>query len=271
MKELFVVGDIHGENQKFEQLLTSWKCDKQQLVLTGDLIDRGPNSYAVLKRALELKEKYGAVTVGGNHEWMFLNWLDNPEDAWYSQWRNDKSIVNYHPEAHDSTSILYFRNGGLTNLKSFYNGEYNFNAPPSQHANYLKEKFGAIVDFIRSMPSFYEWQDFVCVHAGVDLYLDNWKNTSAFDMCWIREDFHWATNNTDRVFVFGHHPTKYLNDDRSLDVWVSPCGTKLGIDGGAAYGGVLHGLVVKEEVVETYSVTPDNIMVHSSLGRRAVV
>ena len=75
MSTYFVVGDIHGKAQMLEELMTEWD-GKAQLVFLGDLIDRGENG----KRSIEIVKGYvdhhGAVCLSGNHEYMFLAWLD---------------------------------------------------------------------------------------------------------------------------------------------------------------------------------------------------
>ena len=79
MSRYFVVGDIHGKAQMLEEIMTEWD-GKAQLVFLGDLIDRGENS----KRSIEIVEDYvdhhGASLPFRNHEYMFLAWLDNPEE-----------------------------------------------------------------------------------------------------------------------------------------------------------------------------------------------
>ena len=87
MSTYFVVGDIHGKAQMLEELMTEWD-GKAQLVFLGDLMDRGENS----KRSIEIVKDYvdhhGAVCLSGNHEYMFLAWLDNPEERYDHYRRN---------------------------------------------------------------------------------------------------------------------------------------------------------------------------------------
>jgi Icc-related predicted phosphoesterase len=58
------VGDIHGCIDEFDSLLEKVRFDRQQdsLVLVGDLVNKGYDSIAVVKRAMEL----GAHCVLGN-------------------------------------------------------------------------------------------------------------------------------------------------------------------------------------------------------------
>ncbi|KAK7207716.1 Metallo-dependent phosphatase-like protein [Myxozyma melibiosi] len=63
---LVFVGDIHGCNVEFAELMKEVGFDKKKdkLVLLGDFISKGPDSIAVMELAMEL----GAKCVRGNHE-----------------------------------------------------------------------------------------------------------------------------------------------------------------------------------------------------------
>jgi bis(5'-nucleosyl)-tetraphosphatase (symmetrical) len=66
----WVVGDIHGCLEQFEQLLQliSFRQGTDRLILAGDLVDRGPDSAGVVRRAREL----GAICVVGNHDEKYI-------------------------------------------------------------------------------------------------------------------------------------------------------------------------------------------------------
>jgi hypothetical protein len=65
----FVVGDIHGCFGSFIDLLNIAKVniDTDQIVSVGDIIDKGPQTL----EALRFAERYGVLTVLGNHEEKF--------------------------------------------------------------------------------------------------------------------------------------------------------------------------------------------------------
>ena len=71
-KRTIVVGDIHGCIDEFEELIKKLSYDKEsdRLILLGDLIDRGPDSVAVVRKAREMDLE----CVMGNHEHKFLKW-----------------------------------------------------------------------------------------------------------------------------------------------------------------------------------------------------
>lgn len=68
-----LIGDIHGCLDEFNELVkkVGYQPDKDKLILLGDLIDRGPDSVGVVRRAQELN----AVSVSGNHEQAYIKWF----------------------------------------------------------------------------------------------------------------------------------------------------------------------------------------------------
>jgi serine/threonine protein phosphatase 1 len=253
MEEIFIVGDIHGQLDMANKLLKKWKPDSQLLIFLGDYIDRGHNSYGVIQMARKLHLEYGAIPIGGNHEINFLNFLDNAEDEKFSKWKEKDLNTKY--GVNDSTSIHYYTYGGDKTIDSFYNQpKKSFDDMPSIHANYIKNNFVEEIGFLKNLPFYYEWNDYVCVHAGVNLANLNWKDSTETEFKKIRTRFYDAKNNTGKKFIFGHHQTKLLNEDESNKIWISPCGTKICIDGGAVFGGLLHGLVIKEDSFLVHSV-----------------
>lgn len=67
-----LVGDIHGCIDEFDELIKtlSYNKDSDRLILLGDLIDRGPDSVATVRRAREMDLE----CVMGNHEHKFMKW-----------------------------------------------------------------------------------------------------------------------------------------------------------------------------------------------------
>jgi serine/threonine protein phosphatase 1 len=80
----------------------------------------------------------------------------------------------------------------------------------------------------------------------------NSKETSEFDFLWIREPFHEGKNRTGKTIVFGHTITPMLYGDmQTTSLWESD--GKIGIDGGAVFGGSLHGVVFDTKgIVQDY-------------------
>ncbi len=72
MGKTYVVGDVHGCLDAFDTMLELVKFNrkKDRLWLVGDIVNRGPDSLGMLRRAIKLERKMGDrfQMVLGNHE-----------------------------------------------------------------------------------------------------------------------------------------------------------------------------------------------------------
>ena len=166
-KLIVAIGDIHGDVNRLMQILEKngfiekdaqgeyqWiAAEGTVLVFTGDYVDRGPDSKAVIDRIIEIKAKAKAqgssvVTLRGNHELLLKSGLDvleavqkaNPElyqkvlakiqsglnrgikgNSWLIEaetWGIDRNIA-------DASFLANFlRNGGDTTIRSFIETPY---------------------------------------------------------------------------------------------------------------------------------------------------
>ncbi len=228
--ELFAIGDVHGQITLFNEMLTHWDEATQQLLLIGDLGDRGENPKACFVLANELVEDKGAIWIKGNHEEMLLNFLEHPEE-------------NYD---------LYKMNGGMRTLETFLHGGLEDEYSPTEMAMLIISRYPTLKKRLKELPLYFEWGDFIFVHAGIDLSKKDWKKTAPRDFVWIREPFHSMKNTTGKTIVFGHTITPSLyGDNKTTNLWIQD--NKIGIDGGAVYGGALLGAVFnKTKMLQQY-------------------
>lgn len=231
-QDLFAIGDIHGEIALFKEMLEHWDEEKQQLVLIGDLGDRGENPKECFALGHSLVEEKGAICLRGNHEEMLLNFLLNPEE--------------HYP--------LYVLNGGGKTIETFLHAGATDEYSPSEMAAMMKSYHPWLQGFLEQCLLYYEWENYIFVHAGVDLSKLDWRQTSNQDFVWIREGFYDQKNQTGKKIVFGHTITPMLHgDNQTTDLWIKD--DLIGIDGGAVYGGTLHGVHFnKEGIVKDYKI-----------------
>lgn len=231
-EKVFVVGDVHGQITMLDELLQYWKPEEQQLIFLGDLADRGENSKATLERAHELMEEYDAIVVKGNHDEMLENFLEQPEQY----------------------LAQYYMNGGESTVNSLLNRETQ-RSDFLNNVSEIKDKYPWLLPMLKSLPLYYEWADYLFVHAGVDMNLSHWQDSLPRDFVWIREGFYDQPNTTNMKIFFGHTVTANLHANRSnWNIWQSGDGL-YGMDGGAVYGGILHAVVLsKTELLHHYFV-----------------
>lgn len=227
--KFFVVGDVHGQITMLEKLLKHWNPEEEQLLFLGDLADRGENSKASIERAYELVQDYRAIVIKGNHDQMLELFLEEPAE-----------YVN-----------LYYMNGGESTVNSLL-GKDMSKESFVESAKEIQNKYPWLLPFLKSLPLIHEWEDYLFVHAGVNLEKENWRDSSNHDFVWIREGFHDQANTSGKTILFGHTVTSTLNSGTSnFDIWKSGDGL-IGIDGGAVYGGKMHALVLSKDGIEDH-------------------
>lgn len=163
MTDYYVIGDVHGKAGMLEDLLKTWD-GQTQLLFLGDLIDRGEDSHRVLEMVKDLVDNQGAICLSGNHEYMFLTWLDDPEES-YDHYR---------------------RNGGDTTINSILGRPLDAPVDGVEDAKRVAAEASDLVEFIRQMPFVVETDKYIFVHAGIDLTLDDWHETTDYKKVWLR-------------------------------------------------------------------------------------
>ena len=126
---------------------------------------------------------------------MFLTWLDDPEES-YDHYR---------------------RNGGDTTINSILGRPLDAPVDGVEDAKRVATEAADLVEFIRQMPFVVETDKYIFVHAGIDLTLDDWHETTDYKKVWLRKPFHEAENHTGKTIVFGHTPVYgLLKQERGL-------------------------------------------------------
>lgn len=206
MQDVFVVSDVHGH---YDELVELMRYHKNELVIfIGDLIDKGYQSKEVLQYVMELVRKNKAIAIKGNHEELFLDFLEQPLLA--------KS---------------YMLGIGYKTIQSLLGVSPNEGTDAEYIAENIKEKYPEIIYFLQTLPAYIEMDNYLFVHAGINPALLHWSHTKESDMRWIREEFYRVPNNTGKVIIFGHTPTYLLRNNEDASIWESGDGY-IGIDGG---------------------------------------
>ena len=70
---IYVMSDIHGEYDKFKEVLKQINLQKEDLLyVLGDVVDRGPHPMEILLKMMEMPN---VIPIAGNHELMALKCL----------------------------------------------------------------------------------------------------------------------------------------------------------------------------------------------------
>lgn len=170
------IGDVHGHYGGLMALLDAIALSPDdQLYFLGDLIDRGPESAAVVNFVY----RNGFPCLLGNHEQMLIEAF--PGDA------IDHSALQ---------AWLY--SGGQTTVMSY------------DKANQLLLEH---LEWMRSLPTHMDLGDIWLAHAGVHPDIPIEKQTP-HEYCWIRDEFHSMKQPyfKDKLIITGHTITFTLPD-----------------------------------------------------------
>ncbi|RKN70640.1 metallophosphoesterase family protein [Paenibacillus ginsengarvi] len=225
-KRTLVISDLHGCYAEFNELLDvacyDPECDK--LILLGDYSDRGPQSREVIARVKALVEEHGVIALRGNHDQMFVDALLQHKDS------------------------SFLRNGGFHTIRSYCEldwDEYDFDYDRYIEAkSFILDQYKPHIDFLQTLPLYYEDARHIYVHAGVDpSFGEKWKEQPERSFIWIRDAFYKHPVQAGKTVLFGHTPVMAMHE--SADIWFG--GDKIGMDGGCCFGGQLNCLEIAED------------------------
>lgn len=218
-RPIYAIGDVHGQLEALDralELIARDGGDAAEVVILGDLVDRGPDSRGVIDRLIQ-GEAAGRNwhVLRGNHDRLFLNFLQLGETR-------DANIRS-------NLTWANRRLGGAETLRSYGVTGLTDDPDPEVIAAARTAVPTAHVDFLESCPLFVESGELLFVHAGIypDLRLDLQVED---DLIWIREPFlsHRAA-----------HPWLIVHGHTALDA-PQHFGNRIDLDGGAGYGRPLH-------------------------------
>jgi serine/threonine protein phosphatase 1 len=211
---IYAIPDIHGHVEALEAALGRVARDggaQARIVFLGDLVDRGPDSCAVIARLMQGQAEGRPWTVlRGNHDQMFLDVLDAGDLT--------------SPRMASPLSWLSPRVGGDATLAS-----YGVDANASDVTGTLAAAREAVPrahrDWLAGLPVAQEAGPLLFVHAGIRPGVAL-VDQDPEDLMWIRAGFLEVETPHPWLVVHGHtaldHPTHF--------------GNRVDLDGGAGYG-----------------------------------
>ena len=154
----FAIGDIHGCSVTLMNLLnTLGPGEGDTLIFLGDYVDRGPDSKGVLDQLMALPSSgIQTICLKGNHEVLM-----------------EKALPGDDPAALD----VWFRNGGEQTLQSYGLSSQQTQGFPQHYS-----------DWIASLPTSYLTGSWICVHAGLNLQIED-PLSDEHSLMWIRNWF----------------------------------------------------------------------------------
>lgn len=220
-KRVYAVGDIHGRLDLLEEMLEKITDDRHsfsgecEIIFLGDYINRGPESAQVLTCLSSLSRRSTMYRfLMGNHEEIFLRILNQNTDIFklFLHMGGRQTILSY------GVDTDLYRTASYDDLADIMRSRI-----PSAH-----------MEFLNSLETQISIDDYLFVHAGVDVHkaIDNQDPKVTR---WIRNEFTHSHDSYEKTVVYGH--TVYP------DVYQRGC--RIGIDTGAYASGKLSAIALE--------------------------
>jgi serine/threonine protein phosphatase 1 len=220
----YAIGDIHGRLDLLDLILAKIEGDiasrprrRNFIIFLGDLIDRGPDSAAVVERLRTYRPSFArTVFLSGNHEEVLLRML-----------AGDKGIL-----------ASWLKYGGAECARSYGVDPDSLRLAEEEEALALLRANvpRAHREFLESFADTFRFGDYLFVHAGIrpGIGLDQ---QDRYDLRWIREPFLSDIKEHGFMVVHGHTIVGSVEERPN----------RIAIDTGAYHSGVLTALAIEDK------------------------
>ena len=162
----------------------------------------------------ELWDNKRAVIIKGNHEQMFIDYLEGNNISPFNYIRNglDETFAEFlHCTKPFETWCLF------KNIENPTCG--NFAEWVTQVKEEINEEYPELLPWLRSLPYYFETEDYIFTHGAIDTEVEDWKKpmierhgkTGWEALTWDDGSFFGKEiNNTEKTVVIGHFGTNHL-------------------------------------------------------------
>lgn len=236
-QRIIAVSDIHGNLAFFRALMDKISlAPADALVLVGDILEKGPESLALMRHLMELSTTHTLYPLCGNCDGLVLNFFET--DA-----MDGPFFSSYLPQHPESTIRQMAREGGFEQLEDL----------PKLRCD-LRANYGREWAWLKSLPTILETEHLVFVHGGVPSLTDMeqlnpWR-------CMKNDDFLGQGHSFDKWVIVGHWPvTLYDPYTPSAAPIILRDRKIISIDGGCVLkaDGQLNALILPEECSEQFT------------------
>ena len=229
---IYAIGDIHGQHDMLLDALTRIESDggaNARVVFLGDLVDRGPNSRAVIDTLISGREQgRDWVVLLGNHDRLFLDYLDTGTVV--------HPLIRSRTVRASGQGWLHEIMGGPATLASY--GIDTTLTGADLHAATRAAVPQSHVEFLRACPLYHIENDLLFVHAGINPKLPlEWQTEE--DLLWIRAPFLEHVEPFNWLVVHGHSSIELPRN----------YGNRVNLDSGAGFGRSLTAAVFDQDRV----------------------
>ncbi|WP_105617140.1 metallophosphoesterase [Vallitalea okinawensis] len=229
--KVVVMSDVHGHHKHLKAMVQKLKLsDEDYLIILGDFINRGPDSYKTYTYIRELEKCPNTIILKGNHEAFITNHLLNTEITddflrWLKLDRYETII----------TSLL----------KRHQKSVHDFVSGNELH-DFMLYHHEDVFTYLKNLPIIVHFDDFIFVHGGYDLRFHPIQDEIKF----LKYD-HFIERSPvqEKKIIVGHWPVSNLrntcytnvpvfNDDKNI----------ISIDGGLGVksAGELNAFIIEK-------------------------
>ena len=210
---LFAISDIHGHYDEFNRLVEAlcsnadFVSGKDKLILLGDYIDYGTESYQVLCLIHKLCRTYddNVIALKGNREVDFLEWLrlytspcaGDPDEYGfieYNGWLDTDSDLQTFRTLITEEQWQFFRTIAPTCSELTLNIEA---------ARMVLSNCKELIFWLQGLPCYYETERQIFVHAGVDEDAGDWWQLGTPESTFVGK-FPATTGRFHKDIIAGH-------------------------------------------------------------------
>ena len=191
MAKIYAISDIHGHFNEFINSLSKvdLSVKDNRLILLGDYIDNGSQSFQVISKIIELEKIYPKqiITLFGNHDEWFYHWLIL-----------DKPTASAFPETINSffstDELNYILKSNPNNFETGVRNEIRNNDKYIPFINWFQKRY--------EDSRYFETENQIFVHAGIDEAKHLWKDLTSPEM--FTNKFPITTGRFYKDIISGH-------------------------------------------------------------------
>jgi len=200
---VLVVSDIHGHGHLLKRLLDEAAfCEKDALVIIGDIIEKGPDNLGTLRYVMELAQQKNVFPLMGNVDLWRLSLLEK------DSMENQADVISF-----CKTAKKWWGSSIVEEMM----GEMGLDLEKDGDAPGLFQKirnyFAKELAFLRDLPTILETEAFHFVHGGIPHeQLEKLEGTNPFSLL-KNDNFMGQGLSFDKWVIAGHWPVALYQKD----------------------------------------------------------
>ncbi len=216
---LIVMSDIHGHPEWLNKALDEMSLtDEDYLIILGDFINRGSDSYKVYQQVRALEKRQRTYVLKGNHELFMQQFLSDER-----HYDDLLSYFNQHYYETIAETLLtqYTLKENHQKLSDIESGQALYNL--------MRDSYEEIINYFAQLPIMLVFNGITFVHGGYDASFDVQEEFRFLKY----DDYNTLSKVNDDLVVVGHWPTCNLCQDRYTNTpYINTEKKILFIDGG---------------------------------------